>query len=137
MTRKAYSRISFFIYLAFTLLAFGFATYFFVLFITTPATGWEGLGKAFALIFALICILYGLVTLIPTILKRLDMRFEKKGLTITCMIFDILLAFANLFLVISGLSGEVEIPLGIIGIVLTLLSVASFVANILCLKAKN
>ena len=136
MSRKFYSRISFFSYLIFTLTALVLGVVLLIDAITTPSEGWEGLGKAFAIIFALICFGYGIVAAVPTILKRCDLRFEKNFLTVLCIIFDVAFIGAHAALTYSVATSENNIVSLIIAGVLLLISVISLIANTLCLKAK-
>lgn len=136
MTRKLFSRISFFSYLILTLTGFGLGIYLFLKGMLTPAEGWEGLGNAIAIILGIFCLIYAVVTLIPTILKGLDLRLEKNILTIFTMVFDVLLIGGHAFLVTQVLSDNYELFAVIVVIVMALLSVVSLISNILCLTAK-
>ena len=136
MTRKTLSRISLISYLILTLTSLGFAIYFFILGLTSPSEGWEGLGRAFAIIFGLICGAYTIFTLIPTILKVLDLRMEKDIFTVLCIFFDVLMIGAHTFLAATVLGESNEVFATVTVIAILALSLLSLVCNILRLKAK-
>ncbi len=103
------------------------------------ADGDIGLGFA-ALGLAIIGILafaYAIITLIPSVLKAFDVFFEKNGLTVACIIFDIILILIHAFMVYSSISGSAELTPG--GIILLAASfviwVLTLVLNIFTLKA--
>ncbi len=139
MTRKTFSRISFFTYLLYTIAGFAFGVYCFLNSITPEGTTndfGEGLGKAIMLILGIICFIYCAVAILPTFLKGLDLRFEKNVLTIFCIIFDLLFVAIHTIFVIEAINGNVDSPFGIVCGVLLATSILSMVSNILCMKAK-
>lgn len=139
MTRKTFSRISFFIYLAYCVFGFVLGVYCMLNSITPEGTTndfGEGLGKAIMLILGLICLIYASVAILPTVLKGLDLRFEKNALTVICIIFDILFAAVHAAFVIEAIKGNAEPLAGIISGILLISSILSMVSNILCMKAK-
>ena len=139
MTRKTFSRISFFIYLAYCILGFVLGVYCMLQSITPEGTTndfGEGLGKAITLILGLICLVYASAAILPTVLKGLDLRFEKNILTIFCIVFDILFVAAHSVLLIEAIKGNIEPFVGILTGTLLLSSILSMVSNILCMRAK-
>lgn len=136
MTRRTFSRISLISYLTITLVSLGFAIYFLILALTSPAEGWEGLGRAIAIIFALFCGVYTVIALIPTTLKVFDLRFEKTALAVICLIFDILMSGAHLILALVLLGDGAELLALVAVFTILALSLLSLVSNILRLKAK-
>ena len=136
MTRKTLSRISLISYLILTLTSAGFAIYFFILGLTSPSEGWEGLGRAIAIIFALFCGVYTVIALIPTVLKAMDLRYEKNIFTVLCIFFDVLMIGAHTFLAATVLAESNEVFAAVTVIAILALSLLSLVCNILRLKAK-
>ena len=139
MTRKTFSRISFFIYLLFTLASLVLGVYCFINSITPEGTTndfAEGIGKAVMLILGLICLIYCAVAILPTVLKGLDLRFEKNALTISCIIFDILFVAAHCGFALEAFKGNAEPLAGVLSIALLVLSILAMVSNILCMRAK-
>ena len=139
MTRKTLSLISLISlisYLILTLTSLGFAIYFLILALTSPAEGREGLGRAIAIIFALFCGVYTVIALIPTTLKAMDLRYEKNIFTVLCIFFDVVMIGAHAFLAATVLAESNEVFAAVTVIAISALSLLSLICNTLCLKAK-
>ncbi len=139
MTRKAFSRISFFIYLIYAFAGLALGIYCILNSITPEGTTndfGEGLGKAILLILGLVCLIYFAAALVPTLLKGLDLRFEKNALTVFCILFDIGFVAVHAYFLLEVFKGNAEPLFGIISGVLLSASILSLVSNILCMRAR-
>ena len=135
MKKKIFSLVSLAAYLAITVTGFvvGIGA------LLDSGTGSEssGLGNALtAAILAIIGILaiaYATFALIPTILKLFDVFFQKRALTIICIVFDVLLLLLHLALALSILAENSGSPFGMLALLGC--SLLSLIFNILTLHS--
>ena len=136
MKRKIFSLISLAAYLAMTLT--GFIVGSGAILESQGGAQSSGIGTALtAVVLALVGIIavaYGAFALIPTLFKIFDLFFVKRALTVSCIVFDVLLLLIHLLLLIGALLEPGEALVGIL--LFSLLPILSLVFNSLCLNER-
>lgn len=136
MKRKIFSLISLAAYLAMTLT--GFIVGIGAILESQGGAQSSGIGTALtAVVLALVGIIavaYGAFALIPTLFKIFDLFFVKRALTVSCIVFDVLLLLIHLLLLIGALLEPGEALVGIL--LFSLLPILSLVFNSLCLNER-
>lgn len=135
MKRRIFSLISLAAYLAMTLT--GFIVGISAILESRGGAESSGLGNAIvAVVLALVGILavtYGALALIPTLLKLCDVIFRKRALTVTCIVFDVILLFLDVLLLVGTLA---EPSNSVIGTILfSTLPIISLTFNILTMRS--
>ena len=136
MKQKIFSLISLAAYLAMTLT--GFIVGIGAILESQGGAQSSGIGTALtAVVLALVGIIavaYGAFALIPTLFKIFDLFFVKRALTVSCIVFDVLLLLIHLLLLIGALLEPGEALVGIL--LFSLLPILSLVFNSLCLNER-
>ena len=135
MKRRIFSLIALAAYLAMTLT--GFIVGIGAILESQGGAEASGLGNALAaVVLALVGILavaYGAFALIPTLFKLCDVFFQKRALTVTCIIFDVILLLISVILLVGMF---LEPSAALIGVALfATLPIITLVFNSLCLRA--
>lgn len=103
--------------------------------LTADPEGWEAVGVAILLVFALLLGIYTVILLLPLLFSFLAFRYELRGFTVTCLVFDglyILLDLVYFVSLVAGGDGAWILPAAAL-----LLPLSTLVLNILVLKKSN
>lgn len=135
MTQNKKLRLaSLFSYLGHFIIGLALVLVCFISAVTADTEGWEAIGAAILLVFALLLGIYTVVLLLPLLFSVLAFRYEKRGWTVACLVFDglyILLDLVYFLSLVTGGDGAWVLPAAAL-----LLPLTTLVLNILVLKNK-
>ena len=137
MKQRIFSSISLAAYLAMTLT--GFIVGIGAILDSKGGADSSGLGDALAAVVltlvGILAVAYAAFCLVPLICKLFDLFFQKRALTVTCIIFDVLLLLLHLLLFFSTILENGSFPWGILA--LCVASAASLIFNNLALHTSH
>lgn len=101
---------------------------------------WEGLAAGIALaifiIFAIISAAAAVISAIPLIMKAVSLKKGRRGLTVACVVFDVLMLLASAVMLIVSF-GDETYSIALVIAVLPLLYGAALISNLISLKGHS
>lgn len=137
MKRRVFSLIALAAYLAMTLT--GFIVGIGAILDSQGGADTSGIGNAIAAVMlalvGILAVAYGAFTLIPTLFKLFDVFFKKRALTVTCIVFDVILLLIHIVLLAGAIAEPNNTLVGMI--FFCILPTISLIFNSLCLSLEE